>query len=160
MPPPPRRSRLIQRARGLRRRQTDAEAALWRRLRRRQFGVRFRRQHPVEPYILDFYCHELRLAVELDGNQHAAARARARDQARTAALEAQGILVLRFSNREVLQTPEAVAEALWLACQRRRTAMGIGAKPPPPPAPPTPPAPPRGRGQELRGAAGTGRRPG
>ena len=116
--------RLLKLARVLRRRQTDAESAVWQLVRRRQLGVKFRRQHPIDPYVLDFYCHELRVAVEVDGGGHARAESRARDHERSAALEAQGIRVVRFTNVEVLQETEAVAEALWLVCQERWAALG------------------------------------
>ena len=114
--------RLIELARALRRGQTDAEGVLWQLVRRRGMGVKFRRQHPIAPFVLDFYCHELRLAVEVDGNQHAAPTGRAGDARRSATLESRGIEVLRFSNREVLQETTAVADALWLACQERLAA--------------------------------------
>lgn len=114
--------RLIKLARTLRRGQTGAEEVLWQLVRRRGMGVKFRRQHPLAPFVLDFYCHELRLAVEVDGGQHAAQTGRASDARRTAALEARGIRVLRFSNLEVLQETTAVAEALWYACQERLAA--------------------------------------
>ncbi|MDE0131393.1 MAG: DUF559 domain-containing protein [bacterium] len=121
---------LIKLARSLRKRQTKAELVLWWLVRSRQMGVKFRRQHPIDPYVLDFYCHELRLAVEVDGYRHAATAGRARDARRTAALAARGIQVLRFSNLEVLQETGAVAEAIWRACQKRRAALS---QPPPTP---------------------------
>ena len=114
--------RLVKLARTLRRGQTDAEEVLWQLVRRRGMGVKFRRQHPLTPFVLDFYCHELRLAVEVDGGQHAAPAGRASDARRTAALEARGICVLRFSNLEVLQETTAVADVLWYACQERLAA--------------------------------------
>ena len=114
--------RLIKLARALRRGQTDAEGVLWQLVRRRGMGVKFRRQHPIAPFVLDFYCHELCLAVEVDGGQHAAQTERARDARRSAALKARGIDVLRFSNLEVLRETSAVAEALWHACQERLAA--------------------------------------
>ncbi len=119
---------LIKLARSLRKRQTNAELVLWWLVRGRQMGVKFRRQHPVKPYVLDFYCHELRLAVEVDGSRHAATAGRMNDARRTAALTARGIQVLRFSNLEVLQETRAVAEALWRACQDRRATLD---QPPP-----------------------------
>ncbi len=109
---------LLERARELRGDQTDAEAVLWCLIRNRQMGVKFRRQHPVEPSVLDFYCPSLRLAVEVDGGQHYDEAAIARDATRSAALAERGIRVVRFSNREVLQETSAVAEALWLECQQ------------------------------------------
>ncbi len=112
--------KLLSLARSLRRRQTDTERVMWQLVRRRQLGVKFRRQHPIEPYVLDFYCHELGLAVEVDGAGHMQPTKRAEDRQRSAALEALGIEVIRFTNIEVLQETDAVAEALWLACEERR----------------------------------------
>jgi len=104
----------------LRRQQTDAESLLWQRLRGHQLaGHKFRRQVPVPPYVLDFYCHQARLAVELDGGQHFGPAGAARDRKRTAALAAQGIEVLRFSDRDVLREPESVLEAILEACRLR-----------------------------------------
>lgn len=105
---------LRQFARNLRRDQTDGEQRVWSLLRdRRMAGMKFRRQHPVPPYVLDFYCDEARLAIELDGGQHA--EQVRRDAMRSEFLAAQGIKVLRFWNNEVLSQPEAVAEAIWNA---------------------------------------------
>ena len=115
--------RLINLARVLRKRQTNAEGLLWALLRSRRMGFKFRRQHPIEPFVLDFYCHELRLAVELDGSQHTAQIGRANDRRRTAVLGARGIHVLRFTNLQVLQESQAVAETLWQTCQQRQTAI-------------------------------------
>ena len=114
--------RLIKLARTLRRGQANAEEVLWQLVRRRGMGVKFRRQHPLVTFVLDFYCHQLRLAVEVDGGQHAAPTGRASDARRTAALEAREIRVLRFSNLEVLKETTAVADALWYACQERLAA--------------------------------------
>jgi len=96
-------------ARRLRRDQTDAERVLWFRLRdRRLNGLKFKRQVPLDKYIVDFCCAEARLIVELDGGQHAT-----RDETnRTAILEAMGYLVLRFWNNDVLQNMEGVLEEI------------------------------------------------
>ncbi len=104
-------------ARKLRKRTTDAETILWRSLRSRRFGrFKFRRQHPLGNYVLDFYCDEAKLAIELDGGQHARKDQSVPDKARTAELEKRGIRVLRFWNNEVSQNFEGVliriAEAL------------------------------------------------
>ena len=100
----------------LRREATDAERALWAPLRSRQLeGHKFRRQHPVPPHILDFYCAEAHLAVEADGSQHYTREGLADDAARTAHLEALGIRVLRFSNLDVLTNRDGVLEAILLA---------------------------------------------
>ncbi len=80
---------------------TDAEALLWRVLRNRQSGVKFRHQHAFGPFILDFYCAELRLAVEVDGAHHLHGEQAAYDAARPAALAGVGVRVLRFTNRAV-----------------------------------------------------------
>ncbi len=110
---PPLDPRLLALARDLRRNLTDAEAFLWRLLRRGQLaGLKFRRQHAADPYVLDFYCHAARLGVELDGGQHNEDEPRSRDARRTAALEAQGIRVLRFWNHEVLQDTETVLQVI------------------------------------------------
>src|SRR5690349_4547952 len=87
----------------LRRRMTDAEQKLWSLIRNKKLkGKKFRRQHPVGNYILDFYCHECKLAIELDGSSHTQAESREYDEARTAFLKENGIAVLRFWNGEVL----------------------------------------------------------
>jgi len=102
-------------ARHLRREQTDAKRTLWWRLRDRQLsGAKFRRQHPVGPFITDFCCPEVKLIIELDGGQHAVQREA--DAQRTAFLEAHGYRVLRFWDNEVLANIcgvlERIAEAL------------------------------------------------
>ena len=109
-PPLPTRTR--QTARTLRQTQTDAEAKLWYRLRAgRLLGYKFRRQHPVPPYVVDFVCVESKLVVELDGSQHNVES----DRARTAFLEAQGFRVLRFWDNAVLNETDAVLEAIVCA---------------------------------------------
>ena len=87
---------------------------MWKLLRNRQLdGWKFRRQHPVGKYILDFYCHEARLGVELDGGQHAEPDQAQYDAERAQALEAEGIRVLRFWNNEVLKNTTAVLQEIW-----------------------------------------------
>jgi very-short-patch-repair endonuclease len=101
----------VDRARGLRRKMTDAEHLLWRNLRNRHLmGSKFRRQHEVDRYIVDFVCPEANLIVELDGGQHA--EMMAMDANRTRRLEAMGYRVLRFWNNEVLTNTEAVREVI------------------------------------------------
>jgi len=100
-------------ARYLRKSQTDAESLLWSRLRARQLtGIKFRRQHPIGPYVLDFYCAEAHLAVEVDGSQHLESIAINQDQARTKFLENKSIKVIRFWNHEVLENLDAVLESI------------------------------------------------
>jgi very-short-patch-repair endonuclease len=95
-----------QKARGLRKVQTDAESVLWRLLRSRQLaGYKFRRQHPVAGFVADFACIKSKLIVEADGGQH---NENASDAARTATLTRQGWLVLRFWNHEILTNADGV----------------------------------------------------
>ncbi|MCS3904077.1 very-short-patch-repair endonuclease [Methylohalomonas lacus] len=97
----------VQRARQLRSNPTDAERLLWRHLCRRQMhGVRFRRQQPIGPYIVDFISFEAGLIVEIDGGQHQ--EQVAYDDKRSRWLERQGYRVLRYWNNEVLSNVDAV----------------------------------------------------
>jgi len=96
-------------ARDLRQNMTDAERRLWRELRCGSLGVRFRRQVPIGPYIVDFACFQRRLVIELDGGQHLEDP---RDEARDAWLREHGFRVLRFWNHEVLKNPEGVLEVI------------------------------------------------
>ena len=98
-------------ARRLRRDQTDAERILWFRLRaRRLAGWKFKRQVPIDRFIVDFVCADAKLIVELDGSQHAV-RTR-QDEGRTKTLEAMGYLVLRFWNNDVMRNIEGVLEEI------------------------------------------------
>jgi primosomal protein N' (replication factor Y) len=104
------------RARDMRINMTDAERRLWSVLRdRRLEGFKFRRQHPVGPYILDFACVEHRLAVEADGGQHAD---NPYDERRTAWLTTQGWRVLRLWNTDILMNTEGSAELILRALGR------------------------------------------
>lgn len=109
----------LARRRTLRRNSTDAEAALWAHLRaKRLAGVKFRRQHPCGPYILDFYCPATRLAVELDGGQHFDPVAQDYDRRRTGFLIRQGITVLRFPTDVVFRELGGVLESILAALGR------------------------------------------
>ena len=100
-----------ERARRLRRNTTDAEKVLWRRIRYRQISnARFRRQHPIDPYVVDFYCAELRLVIAVDGGQHELRSDQ--DAARTRWLESQGYRVVRFWNNDVLGNVEGGLERI------------------------------------------------
>ena len=137
----------IPRARRLRRDLTDAERKLWWHLRRLPMeSGHFRRQATVGPYFVDFACHEKRLAIEVDGSQHAEARRTARDAARTEFLAARGYRVLRFWNNDVLKETRGVMEAIYDALIG--TAKSL---------PPTPnPSPPRARARGGRGIGSAG----
>ena len=104
---------LLRAARRLRGDMTDTEKMLWKHLRRKNLdGYRFCRQHPLDRYVLDFYCPALKLAVELDGSQHNTKEGRTSDNERTAWIEAQGIRVVRFRNAEVVANIESVIKEI------------------------------------------------
>ena len=104
-----------QRARDLRREQTPAERKLWARLRRKQFyGLKFRRQHPIGPFIVDFCCVAHKLIVEIDGPSHNAQLEY--DEARTARLEEQGYKVVRYTNEQVHRHLDAVLAEIARQC--------------------------------------------
>ncbi|MGE0581877.1 MAG: endonuclease domain-containing protein [Steroidobacteraceae bacterium] len=101
-------------ARRLRRNTTDAERTLWLHLRCRGLAqARFRRQHPIGPYVVDFACLEHRLVIELDGGHHGHARFKELDTKRTAWLESRGFRVIRFWNHDVLHRTESVLAMIY-----------------------------------------------
>jgi len=100
-------------ARILRKNQTPAESLLWSQLRSRQLsGFKFRRQHIIDNYILDFYCRDAKLAIEIDGGQHAEDENLKRDNLQTEHLNQKGIQVLRFWNDDVLKHLDEVVEEI------------------------------------------------
>jgi very-short-patch-repair endonuclease len=103
---------LRNRAREMRHPQTPAEAALWRALRSRNLKYKFRRQHPIENFIADFYCAQARLFIEIDGSSHFEAAQKEYDLARTAVLEELGYKVIRFTNDYVRDNLDAVVEKI------------------------------------------------
>ena len=106
---------LKDRRRELRRNQTEAERAFWAKVRNKQFhGFKFFRQYSFGPYILDFYCPEKKLAIELDGGQHNLPEGREYDAARTNYLNDHGVEVVRFWNNEVLGQMDGVLAGLEL----------------------------------------------
>jgi very-short-patch-repair endonuclease len=103
----------------LRRKLTPEEQILWRKLRSRRFaGYKFRRQHELGPYILDFYCDEARLSIELDGGQHASEQSKAYDRERSRYLESAGVREVRFWNSEVTRNLSGVEEFISQALKR------------------------------------------
>jgi len=110
----------VNRARLLRKKATDSERILWRHLRNRNFACyKFRRQHSLDRYILDFYCPTAKLAIELDGGGHNYRFAEIRDRIRSEFLARKGIIVLRFWNHQVRQELDSVLQAIWFALQER-----------------------------------------
>jgi very-short-patch-repair endonuclease len=123
---PPLPTTALEHAKDLRRNSTDAERRLWQHLRASRLnGFKFRRQHPIPPYIVDFVCASEYLVVELDGSQHTDAS----DAARTRFLEARGLRVLRFWDNDVLSNTDAVLEAILNIVENRtltRTPLPMG----------------------------------
>jgi very-short-patch-repair endonuclease len=114
---------LRQRARELRRAQTGAEQRLWHGLRQQRLGgLKFRRQVPIDRFIADFYCASHKLIIEVDGAVHAEEEQARYDEARTAALEAAGYRVLRFSNTQVEEELPQVLSAILQACMGAKQA--------------------------------------
>lgn len=109
----------LDRARSLRRTDADAEIRLWHALRSRQLtGWKFRRQHPVGPFVVDFVCLAASLVIEVDGAHHA--EQRAKDDARTRFIESKGFRVVRFDDGQVLNALKAVLEVIRLALEDAR----------------------------------------
>ena len=109
----PYRTQLKPLSRKLRSNMTEAEQKLWFMLRRKQIqGLQFYRQKPLLQYIVDFYCPKAKLVIELDGGQHYEETNQKQDQARTNALNALGLTVIRFNNRQVLIETNAVLEVI------------------------------------------------
>jgi very-short-patch-repair endonuclease len=105
-------ARGLKRARQLRKAWTDAELKLWSLLRNRSIAEhKFRRQHPIGPYVVDFVCLEQQLIIEVDGHQHVARALH--DEKRTAYLEAQGFRVLRFWDNDVLLQTDSVMQVIF-----------------------------------------------
>lgn len=102
----------------MRRTMTEAELALWLWLRKPGIaGLRFRRQVPIGPYIVDFFCPQRRLVVEVDGGQHASDEDAAHDRARDAWLSAQGYRVIRVWNNDVMENIDGVCAAITEAAK-------------------------------------------
>ncbi|NOZ61694.1 MAG: endonuclease domain-containing protein [Calditrichaeota bacterium] len=103
-------------ARTLRKNPTHAEKILWNAIRRKELGYEFHRQVPILNYIVDFYCHELMLAIEIDGVSHDSDEAKVSDQMRQREIEKYGIRFLRFRDEEVNENPDKVFEEIkkWI----------------------------------------------
>jgi very-short-patch-repair endonuclease len=105
---------LMERARELRRNSNEAERRLWWKLRGHQLsGFKFRRQHPVGPYIADFVCLPARLVIEVDGETHGSDQREAMDARRTDEIERAGYRVIRFWNDEIMTNMEGVLETIF-----------------------------------------------
>ncbi len=104
---------IFQRARELRRNMTEAEKILWSRIRNKQINnTVFRRQHPIDIFIVDFYCHKHKLVIELDGGIHKHPDIQERDKNRSAEMEKYGLKIIRFTNNEILSDVNKVIEKI------------------------------------------------
>jgi len=116
---------MLERARGLRKQMTIPEAMLWNVLKRQQVGgLKFRKQSPIEWFVVDFYCPAARLVVEVDGESHVGQAAE--DQRRQAVLESLGLTVFRVTNDDVLHHLEAVAQGILQAAQDNMKRLYVG----------------------------------
>ncbi|MFN4110431.1 MAG: endonuclease domain-containing protein, partial [Acinetobacter johnsonii] len=104
----------------LRNSMTDAEQLLWQRLRRKQIlGLQFYRQKPILNFIVDFYCPAANLIIECDGGQHYTEDGRSADQIRDQALSELGLVVVRYSNRQILTEIDGVVEQIYCVVEQR-----------------------------------------
>ena len=111
------RNSAVLRAHELRRAPTPPEYRLWQMLRQRPGAFKFRRQHPLGPYTLDFYCPAATLVIGVDGDGHGMGDNPARDERRDAWLREQGLRVVRFDAADVMRDLESVVTAILLACR-------------------------------------------
>jgi imidazole glycerol-phosphate synthase subunit HisF len=103
---------IFENAKVLRKKETAAEARLWIYLSKNQLGVKFRRQHPINKYIADFYCHAAQLVIELDGSVHNTKEQQEYDHGREFELNGLGLKIIRFTNEEVFNNIEAVLDKI------------------------------------------------
>jgi very-short-patch-repair endonuclease len=115
----------VKRARKLRSEMSLPEVTLWRELRKRPGGHKFRRQHPARDYVLDFYCAKARLDIEVDGSVHDNAVAAERDRTRSTMLRAQGIATTRIPAQRVFEDLEAVVRRIVVICDERIERLGV-----------------------------------
>lgn len=123
-------------ARELRQPLTPAEASIWRLLRNRNLGFKFRRQHEIQIFIIDFYCAEVKLCIEIDGDSHLEKDQQEYDAARTEYLESLGRTVIRFTDHDVRHNINAVVHGILDACNVLKNARRVsGLSPHPSPLP-------------------------
>ena len=114
---------IFENARLLRSNMTNAETKLWEFLRTKPGGFKFRRQHPLGIYIADFFCYQLKLAIEVDGRIHERADIRQTDAERQKLIEADGIRVMRFTNEQVLTNIEAVIKTITAYSNQQKSGI-------------------------------------
>ena len=107
-------------AKKLRSELTHSEMVLWGFLRTKPFGYKFRRQHPLGSYIVDFYCHRLKLVIEVDGSIHNSKEIKKYDEERQKVIEEYGIKVVRFANNQIMNSLEKVIRQLEILMHERK----------------------------------------
>lgn len=103
---------ILRRAKLLRKEMTETEALLWDELRNFKLGIKFRRQHPIGRFIVDFYCHQAKLVVEIDGSVHQLETQKERDENRTYELQKLGLKVIRFDNQDIITNISTVIKEI------------------------------------------------
>ena len=112
-------SLIFERAKELRKRMTETENILWNALRRKnRKGYKFRRQHPMSTYIADFYCHQLKLVIEIDGGYHLKKEIKEKDEERTKNLLSLGVSVIRFTNDQILHSLSHVLNEIKIKAEK------------------------------------------
>ena len=114
---------IFEKAKYLRENMTNAENVLWEYLSKNQLGARFKSQHPVSTFIVDFYCHQYKLVIEVDGEIHN--EQTDYDNGRTAELERLGLKVVRFTNKEVLESTERTVLQIKTLLSTRKNELGL-----------------------------------
>ena len=116
----------LNRRRELRKNLTPAERKLWQKLRMKQMaGFKFRRQHQIGPYIVDFYCPELYLIIEIDGNIHVDPQITRNDKIRQRELERRGFKVIRYNNNEVIWNINGVLHDILKNCENLTLTLSL-----------------------------------
>ena len=117
---------IFQKAKELRNNETKAEKILWEHLKQNKIpGFKFRRQHPIDIFIVDFYCHKLKLVIEVDGVIHDKEEIKKYDEGRTAELEECGLKILRFSNEEIFNDIENVLNKIYELCNKQERGLPL-----------------------------------
>ena len=125
---------LFGKAKMLRYNMTWTESTLWKKLKKKQLlGLRFRPQHPIDLYIADFYCHKIKLVVEVDGAYHKKADQKKYDLDREKVFRSYGIEIIRFTDEEIKDNIDTVIEKIEKECKRLMNEKGIAIPPASPP---------------------------
>ena len=124
-------NKIFEFAKALRKNMTEAEKIVWGRVCNNQLGVRIRRQHPIDNYIADYYCHELKLIIEVDGGIHLSEENKQNDKNREMSLNEHSIEIIRFTNEEVSNEIDVVIEKISLKINELKKKKS-------PPSPPSP----------------------